>query len=79
MTFKNSASENPGAKSQPEDAYLPIATGTRLLDLREVTSAQLEQILGGSAADFAALALSEIDKVTSEARQPKKGMKNAKH
>lgn len=79
MTFKNSASENPGAKPLPEDAHLPKATDIRLVDLREATSAQLENILGGSAADFANLALSEIDKVTSEAHQPQQGMKNAKH
>ena len=81
MTFKNSASENPGAKPHPEDAHLPKATDIRLVDLREATSAQLEQILGGSAADFAALALSEIRKVIAEGASPQQeqGVKNAKH
>ena len=80
MTFVNLASENPGAKPLPEDAHLPT-TSIRQVDLREVTSAQLEQILGGSAADFAALALSEIRKVIAEGASPQQeqGVKNAKH
>ncbi len=80
MTFKNSASENPGAKPLAEDAHLPI-TDIRLVDLREATSAQLEQILGGSAADFAALALSEVRKIIAEGISPQQeqGVKNAKH
>lgn len=58
----------PNTKPLHEAAHLSIATGIGLVDLREATSAQLEQILGGSAAEFAVLALTEIEKVITEGR-----------